>query len=209
MNQHVRTPKPPSEIEMKIFAVLKEIPNQKPDITEEHLRAWANGLNGVVVMATMNHCLPVSRKAGARTAKAELKKLAEHAEKIAATMNGLHFEATAAIRSALGEGRSWRRYIEVMNAVFAALHNANADAHLITGRAAKRSDKFVEEVTKAAASAFTGLTGRKAAALTRQVPNEGQKASKAEDYGPFLDFLADLYRVLNIKASPAYQARKL
>ena len=181
MNQHVRTPKPPSEIEMKIFAVLKEIPNQKPDITEEHLRAWANGLNGVVVMA----------------------------EKIAATMNGLHFEATAAIRSALGEGRSWRRYIEVMNAVFAALHNANADAHLITGRAAKRSDKFVEEVTKAAASAFTGLTGRKAAALTRQVPNEGQKASKAEDYGPFLDFLADLYRVLNIKASPAYQARKL
>ena len=80
-----------------------------------------------------------------------------------------------------------------MNAVFAVLHDANADAQLITGRAAKRSDKFVEEVTKeAAAGAFTSLTGRKAAALTRQVPNDGQKASKAEDYGPFLDFLAEL-----------------
>src|ERR1700688_1638615 len=209
MNQHTRPRKPPSETEEKIFAAIRSIPILKDGVTEEHCRTWANVLNGMAVMAHMNHHRPETQKIGARRTQAELEKLSDCTEEIAKTMNGAHRETNALIEAALPRGKNLSQYKHDMNEVFRVLRQADVDSGELTAKGVKPSDKFAAEVTRAAADAFTSLTGRKAAALTKQVPNDGTEGSKAQDYGPFLDFLNDLYAALQIDASAAYQARKL
>ncbi len=209
MNHFIRPRKPPSETEEKIFAAIKSIPMLKDGVTEEYCRAWANGLNGMAVMAHMNHQLPETQRIGARRTRAELAKLSDCAEEIVKTMNGAHRETNALIEAALPKGKNLSQYKRDMADVFRVLHQADVDAGEITAKGVKPSDEFAAEVTRAAADAFTSLTGRKAAALTKQVPDDGTGGSKAQDYGPFLDFLNDLYAALQIDASAAYQARKL
>jgi hypothetical protein len=204
-----RSPKPPSETEEKIFAAIKSIPIRKDGVTEEHCRAWANSLNVVAVMAHMNHQLPETKKVGARRTQAELAKLSDYAEKISKTMNRAHRETNALIEAALPKGTDLSQYKRNMNDLFRVLHQADVNAGEITAKGVKPSDKFAAEVTRAAAVAFTSLTGRKATVLTKQVPDDGPEGSTAKDYGPFLDFLNDLYVALQIDASAAYQARKL
>jgi len=209
MNQHVGPDKSPSEIETKIFSVLKSIPILKAGITEEHCREYAKYLNGVVVMAHLNYQRPEAQHVGARRARAELERISDLAEKIAKAMNDAHRETNALIEAALPKGKTLSQYKRDMNQVFRVLYQADVNAGELTAKGKKPSDKFTMEVTRAAADAFTRLTERKAAALTRQVSIAGPSGSKAQDYGPFLDFLKELYAVLNISASPAYQARQL
>jgi hypothetical protein len=208
MNQHVRSSKPPSETEMKIFDVLRAVPNQNAGITEEHLRAWANGLNGVVVVAHMNHQRPEGQRVGASRTQAELKRLSDFAEKIAKTMNGAHRETNALIEAALPKGKSLSQYKNDLNEVFRVLHQADVEAGVLTAKGEKLPDRFAAEVTRWAAEAFTALTGRKAAVIVKSVP-VGESGTKAASHGPFLDFLNALFEAVGVNASAEYHARQL
>jgi hypothetical protein len=192
---------PPSETEDKIFALLKSIPVLKPDISDEHCRSYANFLNGVVVLANMNHHGPQSQSVGAKCAQAELKRLSDLAEKMARAMNSAHQKTYALLAAALPKGSSLSQYKRVMNEVIQILHKANDEAGSLTAKGKKRSDEFVAEVTRAAATAFTALTGRKA---TRTVNGITGKSG-----GPFLQFLTQLFAILAIKANAEYRARPL
>lgn len=200
--------RPPSATERSICDVLKALPLKKR-VTEEHCRASANLLNGVVVMALMNHRLPITTKAGANTARSELKKLADYAEKIAKTMNRLHAEATSAIEEVLGPDRSLSKFADELNAVHRVFYQADVNSDAITAKAKKPSNEFAYELTEAAAGEFTALTGLKSVSYSRQVPVDGPEALKAQSYGPFLDFLTALYDAVGVKANPDYQARRL
>jgi len=208
MNQNMRSPKPPSETEMKIFTVLKAIPNQKANITEEHLRAWANGLNGVVVMAHMNHQRPEVQRVGASRTQAELKRLSDFAEKITRAMNEAHQETNVLIEAALPQGKSLSQYKHDMNEVFRVLHQADVEAGELTAKGEKLPDRFAAEVTQSAAKAFTALTGRKAAVIVKFVP-VGDSGTKSASHGPFLDFLNALFEAVGVNASAEYHARQL
>jgi hypothetical protein len=208
MNQHIRPVKPPSDIETKIFAVLKSIPIRKPDPSEEHCRDNAKYLNAVVVMAHMNYQRPEAQSIGARRTCVELEWLSDLAEKIAKAMNAAHRETNALIRAALPDGKNLLQYKREMNEVFRVLHQADVDAAEPTARGKKPSDKFAVEVTRAAAKTFTALTGRKATVTVKHVP-VGDSGTKAASGGPFLDFLEALFEALGVDASAEYHARQL
>ena len=118
----------PSEMENKIFALLKAIPNRKVDITEEYCRAYAQGLNGIALMAQMNHQGPQSERVGAKRTQAELKRLSDLAERIVRAMNNAHQETNALLAAALPKGSSLSRYKRVMNDVIQILHKDNEEA---------------------------------------------------------------------------------
>jgi hypothetical protein len=208
MNQHIRSVRPPSEIENKIFSVLKSIPILKVGVTEAHCRARANILNGVVVMAHMNYQRPEVQQVGAKRTQAELKRISDLAEKIAKAMNAAHRETNALIQAALPNGKTLSQYKRDMNEVFKVLHQADVDAAELTAKGKKQSDRFAIEITRAAAKAFTALTGRKATQAVKAVP-VGDSDTKHTSYGPFLDFLKELFEVLGVKASAEYHARLL
>jgi hypothetical protein len=208
MNQRVRPPKPPSDIENKIFSVLRSIPLLKPDITEKHCRDNAKYLNGVVILAHMHYQRPEAQRIGARRTCAELERLSDLAEKIAKAMNAAHRETNALIRAALPDGKNLLQYKREMNDVFRVLHQADVDAAELTTRGKKPSDKFAVEVTRAAAKIFTALTGRKATVIVKAVP-VGHSGTSAESSGPFLDFLEALFEALGVDASAEYHARQL
>jgi hypothetical protein len=202
----LRQPKPPSETENKIFALLKSIPALKPDISEMQFRHYANYLNGVVVMAHMNHQRPETRRVGAKRTQAELDKLSDLAEEMTIEMNSAHRETNELIRAALPKGSSLSQYKNVMQQAFRVLHQASVDAGELTEKGKKPSDKFAAEVDRAAAEAFTALTGRKAVPIVRQI-EAGYRGTKAQSSGPYLDFLATLFKALGIEASAEYHAR--
>jgi hypothetical protein len=203
-----RPRKPPSETENKIFALLKAIPNRKVDITEEYCRAYAQGLNGIALMAQMNHQGPQSERVGAKRTQAELKRLSDLAERIARAMNNAHQETNALLAAALPKGSSLSRYKRVMNEVIQILHKANEEAGKLTAKGKKRSDEFAAEVTRAAAKAFTALTGREPTITVQHVP-AGSNGLKAASGGPFLEFLGTLFEALGVDASAEYHARQL
>jgi hypothetical protein len=207
MNQHTRPRKPPSETEEKIFAVIRSIPILKDGVTEEYCRAEANGLNGMAVMAHMNHQRPETQKIGARRTQAELEKLLDHANKIAKTLNAAHRETNALIEAALPKGKSLSQYKRDMAEVFRVLHQADDNSGELTAKGVKPSDEFAAMITQAAADAFTSLTGRKAAVIVKHVA--GKSDVIAVSGGPFLDFLGALFVALNIDASADYHARQL
>ena len=66
------------------------------------------------------------------------------------------------------------------------------------GRGAPQKSQ-VTQVTRTVAEHFYGLTGKRP---TRITPPEGGKA-----HGPFLEFLATIYRILGVKASAENQAK--
>jgi hypothetical protein len=66
------------------------------------------------------------------------------------------------------------------------------------GRGAPQKSQ-VTQVARTVAEHFYGLTGKRP---TRITPPEGGKA-----HGPFLEFLATIYRILGIKASAENQAK--
>jgi hypothetical protein len=203
-----RPRKPPSEMENKIFALLKSMPNRKSGITEAHCRAYANHLNAVAVLAHMNHQRPEAQSIGARRTQAELEKLCHHADKIAKAMNAAHQETNALIIAALPKDKNLSQYKHDMNEVFGVLYQADDHAGGLTAKGEKPSDKFAAEITRGAAQAFTALTVRKATVTVKQVP-AGSNGTKAQSCGPFLDFLCSLFALLNIEASPEYHARQL
>jgi len=200
--------KPPSETENKIYALLKSIPVLKPDVTKEECRAHAKGLNGIALMAQMNHQGPQSQRVGAKRTQAELKRLSALAEKLARAMNSAHQETNALIAAALPKGSSSSQYKWVMNEVIQILHKANREAGNLTAKGKKRSDESAAAVTRAAANAFTALTGRKAVPIVRQI-EAGSSGTQAQSTGPFLDFLEALFETLGIDASADYHARRL
>jgi hypothetical protein len=202
-----RPRKGPSEIENRIFALLKSIP-LKPGITEEHCRSYANYLNGVAVFAHMNHQRPDSQRVGARRTQAELEKLSDLAEKIAKVMNSTHLETNELIEAALPKGKSLSQYKREMNEVFRVLYQADVEAGEFSAKGEKPSDFFAAEVTRGAAEVFIALTGRKATANVKSVP-AGYSGTKAVSYGPFLDFLRAAFDILGVDASPDYHARRL
>ena len=193
---------------MKIFDVLKAIPNRKARISEEHSRAWANGLNGVVVMAQINHQRPEVQRVGAKRTEAEVERLSDLAEKIAETMNGAHRETNALIKAALPKGKSLSQYKHDLNEVFRVLHQADVEAGELTAKGEKLPDRFAAVVTRYAAEAFTALTGRNAAVIVKSVP-VGESGTKAVSHGPFLDFLNALFEAVGVNASAEYHARQL
>jgi len=197
--------KPPSEPENKIYALLKSIPVLKPDITKEECRAHASGLNLIALMAKMNHQGPQSQRVGAKRTQAELKRLSVLAEKLARAMTSAHQETNALLAAALPKGSSLSQYKHVMTEVFQILQKANDEAGKLTAKGKKPSDEFAAEVTRAAANAFTALTGREATVIVD--PYAGDTGTKAG--GPFLDFLKKLFAELGIKASAEYHARQL
>ena len=203
-----RPSKPPSETENKIFALLRSIPVLKPHISDEHCRGYANYLNGVVLLAHMNHHGPQSQRVGAKRTRTELKRLSDLAEKMARAMNSAHQETHALLAAALPKDLSLSQYKRGMNDVIQILHKANDAAGKLTAKGKKRSDEFVAEVTRAAASAFTALTGRKAVPIVRQI-DAGSSGTQAQSSGPFLDFLAALFKALGIRASAEYQTQQL
>jgi len=203
-----RPHKPPSETENKIFAVLQSIPVLKPNISENQFRHYAKYLNGVVIIAHMNHQRPETRRVGAKSTQAELDKLSDLAEKIAQAMNGAHQETNALIEATLPEGKSLSRYRRDMNDVFRVLHQASVDAGELNAKGEKPSDGFAAAVTRGAGEAFTALTGAKPTVIVKQVL-AGSKGTKAQSTGPFLDFLRSLFAALGIDASAEYHARQL
>jgi hypothetical protein len=204
---HRRPHKAPSEIENKIFALLKSIPIRKPGITDEHYRSWAEGLNGIVVMAQGNHTGPQSERVGAKKTQAELKRLSNLAGKFARTMSSAHQETNALLAAALPAGSSLSQYKRVMNEVIQILYKANDAAGKLTAKGEKRSDEFVIEVTRAAAKAFTALTGRKPTVIVKHIPTD--YSVKAQASGPFLTFLKAIFEALGIDASAEYHAQQL
>jgi hypothetical protein len=208
IDQHTRPRKPPSETEVKIFGLLKSIPILRHEITEEHCRAYANYLNGVVVMAHMNHQRPEAQRIGARRTQVELEKISDLAEKIAKAMNATHLETNNLIQAALPKGKSLSQYKRDMNEAFHVLHQADVDAGELTAKGEKPSHGFAAEITRGAAKIFTALTGRKAAVIVKLVP-AGYTGTKAASGGPFLEFLGELFEALDVDASADYHARRL
>ena len=165
-----RSPKPPSETEDKIFALLKSIPVLKSHISKEHCRSYANYLNGAVMLAEMNHQGPQSQRAGAKRTQTELKRLSDLAERMARAMNSAHQETNALLAAALPKGSSLSQYKRVMNEVIQILHKANDEAGNLTAKRAKNDlMNLRQQELCAAANAFTALTGRKAVPIVRQV----------------------------------------
>jgi len=201
-----RPRKPLSETENKIFVLLRSIPVLKPGISDDHCRAYAQGLNGIVVMAQMNLQGPGAQRVGAKRTQKELKRLADSAEKIAKTLGSAHRETNEVIQAALPEGLSLSQYKKVMQQIFRVLYQADVDAGELTAKGQKPSDEFAAEVEGAAAEAFTALTGRKAVPIVKQVLT-GSSGTKAQSGGPYLEFLATLFKALGIDASAEYHAR--
>jgi hypothetical protein len=201
-----RPRKPPSEIENRIFELLKSIP--VPRISEQHCRAYANRLNAVAVMAQMHGQRPEAQRVGAKRTQTELERLSDLAEKMTQAMNCAHLESNNLIRAALPKGVSLSQYKRTMNGVFRVLHQADVDAAEFSARGKKPTNRFAEKVACAAEKVFIGLTGRDWTPIVKQVP-AGYNGSKATTSSPFIDFLERLFAILGIDASAEYHARQL
>ena len=97
-----RPRKGPSEIENRIFELLKSLPNLKAGISAEYCRELAKSLNGVIVMAQMNHQRSEAQQpVGAKRTQAEVSKLSHHANKLARAFSAAHLEANILIQREL------------------------------------------------------------------------------------------------------------
>lgn len=196
-----RPRKGPSEIENKIFALLKSLPDLKLDISEEHCRAYANSLNGSIVMARMNYQrAPAQQRVGAKATQAELSKLSRHGNKLAQTLSDAHLEANTLIQRQLPEGISLSTFKRELSEILLIIYKAADAADALTEKGAKPSDQYVANVTLAAGNVFKALTGRE--------PNRTVNGITGKSGGPFLEFLAQLFAILGIKANAEYQARQ-
>ena len=199
---HQRPRKGPSEIENKIFASLKSLPDLKSDISEAHCRAYANSLNGFIVMAQMNYQrAPAQQRVGAKATQAELSKLSHYGNKLAQTLSSAHLETNTLIQRHLPKGVSLSTFKRELSEILLIIYQAADAAGALAEKGTKPSDQYAANVTLAAANAFTALTGREA---TRTVNGITGKSG-----GPFLEFLTELFAILGIKANAEYQARQL
>jgi hypothetical protein len=204
-----RPRKGPSEIENRIFDLLKSLPDLKPNISAEYCRDYASSLNGAILMAQMNYQrAPAQQCVGAKRTQAELLKLSDLAGKLARAMSHAHLETNNLIGAALPKGATLSQYKRVVSEIVEVVYRAADDAGALTGRGKKPSDQYAAKVAQAAAQAFTKVTGRKAALIVKPVP-AGFSGNTAKSGGPFLDFLINLFAILGIDASAEYHARQL
>jgi hypothetical protein len=183
----------------KVRAVLANLPvveDRRPTIDQ-----YANIIALSALLAEIND-QPMAHAAGTKKALKELYQAGKAGFILARTLNGMHNEAHIAISSALGDEKRFIDFqyelFRVTKAVYTA-HRELTQRSIELGTTGAPQKASAKKVTEDAAEIYEFLTGKE--------PTRRGKDGKA--YGPFHDFLKDIFSALDIDASAESQAKLL
>jgi len=201
-----RTAMGPSAV--KVHAILKSLPlleNRKDSLIDQ-----ANNLAGVAMFASLNH-QPMSHRAGTRAAQRELEALAKAGYTLARQLSRMHNEAHVAVAAALGDETRLIDFqyevFRVTKAVYAARGKMQNAPKVVSALAGRPKKSEAAAITECAAASYEFLTGKRP--TTRSKVGTINKSTQGPvPYGPFRDFLADIFAALDIKDTSAHAQAK-
>jgi hypothetical protein len=162
---------------------------------------------------------PRARVGGSKKARAELEILVELTIDLNNHVQSLHGDTLAYIREQAEQliGHPPRRLADEPLQVADDLLRLAIAADRAHKKLARADEQLpgpggwthrAKAVTEKAARIFERLTGEKATVRSRAVDTPASSGKRHEDYGPFRDFLQEIFDVLNIDASAAAQSRE-
>jgi len=194
----------PSEAETKIFAAIQSIVGRKPDISDDLCRSYAYQLYIIWASQDLDRMMPRKQTIGSRRTKTELAEVSKLAKRLFVKVENLHMEATKVIEENLPKCTTVASVRTILSSLYSVGRRSN-----IKETVAMPPIAIAAAITPSAADVFEKVTGRKPTLNVRQVPDDSERGTRTETYGPFLDFLTAVFTALRIEASAEHYARQL
>jgi hypothetical protein len=172
-----------------------------PNHSESNRDLLLPGIARQLALMVGNDQPPLSTRAAAsNTTKRELKDVQKHANALLKTLEGLHEPAITAL-SDIGPLWPQGKLTLLLRVLIAAVDSAEIAETAPTAGRGRLPNLQATRIAEYLKQYFPLLTGKPATVSTR---SEDGKA-----YGPFLDAVTEIFRILRIDASPETYARQV